>query len=124
MSSEFLSRPVDVAKHGMIYAGAQKNIGPAGNCVAIVRDDLLGKREHSWCPGYCSWKSNADAASMFNTPACFSVYVTGLYLKYTKRKGGLTHWSELADKKSGMIYDIIDGSDGFYKHPVRQSCGC
>lgn len=123
MSSDFCSKPIDVRKHAYIYAGVQKNLGPAGLAVGILRDDFAdGKREMNICPTYTSFKTTADNGSMYNTPACFTLYAVGEYLKYTKKVGGLSYWDELSDKKSRMIYDAIDGSDGFYKCPVDKSC--
>jgi len=124
MSSNFMTKNIECEKHAVIYAGAQKNIGPSGNCVVIVDDKYLGKgAEMGICPTYCSYKAAADAGSMYNTPACYSIYVTGTYLKYTKSKGGVNYWEELCGKKSKMIYDIIDDSDykGFYTNPVEVS---
>jgi phosphoserine aminotransferase len=122
MSSNFCSKAIDVSKHAYIYAGLQKNLGPAGISVGIIRDDFAsGANEQKICPTYCSWKTTAENGSMYNTPACFTLYVMGEYLKYTKKVGGLAHWQELSDKKSGAIYDIIDGSDGFYCCPVEKS---
>jgi len=123
MSSNFCSRPINVRKHAAIYAGVQKNLGPAGMAVNILRDDVCkGENELKICPTYCSWKTAADNDSMYNTPACFTIYVMGEYLKYTKKAGGISYGAELSDKKSSMIYDIIDGSDGFYKCPVDKDC--
>jgi len=123
MSSNFMSRPIEVKKHAAIYAGLQKNVGPAGMAVSIIRDDFAkGTNELKICPTYCSWKTCAENQSMYNTPACFTIYVMGEYLKYTKKIGGIAKWDEIADKKSGMIYDIIDGSDGFYTAPVDKAC--
>jgi len=121
MSSNFVSRPINFSKHAVVYAGVQKNLGPAGMCVNIVNPEFSsGKSELKICPTYCSWKTTADNDSMYNTPACWTIYVMGEYLKYTKKVGGVNHWSELSDKKSGMIYDVIDGSDGFYGGPVEK----
>jgi len=121
MSSNFCSKPVDVSKHAYIYAGIQKNLGPAGISVGIVRDDFAnGTNELKICPTYCSWKTCADNGSMYNTPASFTLYVMGEYLKYTKKVGGLAHWAEMSDKKSGLLYDAIDKSDGFYCCPVAK----
>jgi phosphoserine aminotransferase len=121
MSSNFCSRPIECSKHAYIYAGLQKNLGPAGMSVGIIRPDFAdGSKEMKICPTYCSWKTCADNGSMYNTPACFTWYVMGEYLKYTKRNGGLAKWDELADKKSGLIYGIIDDSDGFYVAPVEK----
>jgi len=123
MSSNFMSKPIEVKKHAAIYAGLQKNVGPAGMAVSIIRDDFAsGVNELKICPTYCSWKTCAENQSMYNTPACFTIYVMGEYLKYTKEVGGISHWDEVSGKKSGMIYDIIEGSDGFYHAPVEKSC--
>merc|ERR1719389_995777 len=123
MSSNFVSKPIDVSKHAYIYAGVQKNLGPAGMSVNILSPEAVtGKNELKICPTYCSWKTTADADSMYNTPACYTIYAMGEYLKYTKKVGGVAHWAEMSDKKSGMIYDTIDGSDGFYGCPVEKSC--
>jgi phosphoserine aminotransferase len=121
MSSNFLSKPVEVSKHSCIYAGLQKNLGPAGTCVSILSPEFAsGKNEMKICPTYCSWKTCADNGSMYNTPPCFTLYVMGEYLKYTKKMGGVTHWAEQSDKKSGMIYKAIEESDGFYSAPVEK----
>jgi phosphoserine aminotransferase len=123
MSSNFCSRPIDVSKHAYIYAGIQKNLGPAGMAVGFVRPDFAGgANELKICPTYCSWKTTIGAESMYNTPACFTIYAMGEYLKYTKKMGGVKHWAEMSDKKSSMLYGTIDGSDGFYKCPVSKSC--
>merc|ERR1719272_758823 len=120
MSSNFVSRKIDVRKHDVIYAGVQKNLGPSGMCVNILSPKFAsGASELKICPTYCSWKTTADAESMYNTPACFTIYAMGEYLKYTKKVGGVAHWDELSDKKSRMIYDAIDGSDSFYACPVE-----
>jgi phosphoserine aminotransferase len=121
MSSDFVSKPIDVRKHAVIYAGVQKNLGPAGMCVSILNPEAAsGKNEMKVCPTYCSWKTTADNESMYNTPPCYTIYAMSEYLKYTKKVGGVAYWSEQSDKKSGMIYDAIDGSDGFYKCPVEK----
>eukprot|EP00971_Amphidinium_carterae_P175685 3482147-Amphidinium_carterae.1 len=123
MSSNFLSKPIDVKKHSVIYAGVQKNAGPAGLAVGIIKDEFCsGKHELKLTPSYLSWKLAADNQSMYNTPACFTIYSMGVYLSYTKKVGGAAHWAEMSEKKSGMIYDIIDGSSGFYVAPVEKSC--
>lgn len=120
-SSSFMTKPIDWEKHACIYAGAQKNIGPAGNTVVIVREDLLGKAL-SECPSAMNWKLYADAGSMYNTPACYPIYMMGLYLKYVKQCGGVAHFDKLNDIKSTMLYEFIDGSGGFYRCPVHPSC--
>jgi len=121
MSSNFLSRPINIKKHAYIYAGVQKNLGPSGMSVGIISPEYAsGASELKICPTYCSWKTTADNESMANTPACFTIYAMGEYLKYTKKVGGAAHWAEQSAKKSGMIYDVIDGSDGFYACPVEK----
>jgi len=121
MSSNFCSRPIDVSKHAYIYAGIQKNLGPAGMSVGFLNPEFAsGKHELKICPTYCSFKTCADNGSMYNTPACFTMYAMGEYLKYTKKVGGLAHWAELSNKKSGLIYDAISDSDGFYKCPIEK----
>jgi len=122
MSSNFMSREIDFSKHAVIYAGAQKNLGPAGNTVVFVDEKFIGKAELPICPTYCSWKTAADAGSMYNTPACFAVYAMGVYLQHTKELGGLAHWEDLARIKSEMLYKAVDSSDGFYTCPVAKSC--
>merc|ERR1719379_1431756 len=113
MSSNFVSKPIEVRKYAVIYAGVQKNLGPAGICANILSPEAAsGANELKICPTYCSWKTTVGADSMYNTPPCYTIYAMGEYLKYTKKVGGVAHWAEMSDKKSGMIYDIIDGSDG------------
>ncbi|CAE7568317.1 serC [Symbiodinium natans] len=122
MSSNFCSKPIEVGKHAYIYAGIQKNLGPAGMAVGFLRPDFAdGSKEMKICPTYCSFKTTGDNGSMYNTPACFTLYVMGEYLKYTKKVGGLSYWAEQSDKKSGLLYGTIDGSDGFYQCPVEKS---
>lgn len=123
MSSDFVSKPIEIRKHACIYAGIQKNLGPSGMAVNIIRKDFAGgAHEAKICPTYMSWKVTAGADSMYNTPPCWSIYVMGLYLKYTKKVGGVAYWAEKSALKSGMIYDTIDGSDGFYTGPVDKDC--
>lgn len=120
-SSNFLSRTIDWSKHGVVYAGAQKNVGPAGSTIVVVREDLLNK-ELPECPTGLSWKTAAGADSMYNTPACYPIYVMGLYLKYVKANGGLAKFDELAAKKSTLLYEALDSSDGYYVAPVSEDC--
>jgi len=123
MSSNFMSRPIDVSKFACIYGGVQKNLGPAGMAFNILSPEFAsGKNELKICPTYCSWKTTADADSMYNTPPCWTLYVMGEYLKYTKKVGGVAYWDEVSDKKARLIYDVIDGSDGFFACPVEKSC--
>jgi phosphoserine aminotransferase len=118
MSSHILSRPVDVAKYGVIYGGAQKNIGPAGLTLVIVRDDLLD-RALSITPSAFHWKEQAEADSMLNTPATYSIYVAGLVFRWLLAQGGLPAIERKNIAKAGLLYDCLDAS-GFYTNPVRR----
>ncbi len=119
LSSTILSRPLDVGRFGVIYAGAQKNIGPAGLVVVIVRDDLLG-RARADTPTVFDWAAMAADGSMLNTPATYSWYVAGLVFQWVKRQGGLAAMEKLNRAKAEKLYGAIDGS-GFYKNPVAKS---
>ncbi len=116
MSSNILSRPMEVEKYGLIYGGAQKNIGPAGLTIVIVRDDLLGKASAT-TPNVFDYQAVAEGESMLNTPACFSWYVSGLVFKWIKSEGGLRAIGERNQRKAAMLYDYIDSQD-FYRNPV------
>ena len=111
-SSSFLSRPVDVSKFGLIYAGAQKNAGPSGLTFVIVRDDLMGQ-VHAACPSVFDYKTVAENESMLNTPPCFSWYVSGLVFKWIKSVGGLNGMAQINRRKSGLLYDYLD-AQSFY----------
>jgi phosphoserine aminotransferase len=119
MSSNILSRPIDVSKYGLIYAGAQKNIGPSGICVVIVRDDLIGKARPG-TPSVWDFKAMADEASMLNTPPTFGFHFAGLVFKWLKKQGGLQAMEERNRTKAHKLYDFIEGS-GFYKSPVAKN---
>ena len=116
MSSHILSRPVDVSKFGLIYAGAQKNIGPAGLTIVIVRDDLIGQTTPG-TPMMFDYKVQAENESMLNTPPTYAVYVAGLTFQWLKRGGGLAAMEQKNIAKAKLIYDLIDGGD-FYRSPV------
>ncbi len=118
MSSHILSRPVDVSRYGLIYAGAQKNIGPAGLAIVIVRDDLLGQTLPG-TPMMLDYKIQADNESMLNTPPTYSVYIAGLTFQWLKRGGGLAAMEKQNIAKAKLIYDLIDASD-FYRSPVAK----
>ncbi|MFV2061569.1 MAG: 3-phosphoserine/phosphohydroxythreonine transaminase [Gammaproteobacteria bacterium] len=120
MSSTILSRPIDVSKYGIIYAGAQKNIGPAGLTVVIVRDDLIGIAADK-TPSIFNYKNLADNDSMLNTPPTFAWYLAGLVFDWLKSNGGLSAIAEVNKRKSGKLYNAIDNSD-FYNSPVAQEC--
>ncbi|WP_252179752.1 3-phosphoserine/phosphohydroxythreonine transaminase [Endozoicomonas sp. 4G] len=116
MSSTILSGPMDVSRFGVIYAGAQKNIGPAGLTVVIVRDDLLD-RGHSSCPAVFDYRLQADKDSMYNTPPTFAWYLAGLVFEWLKEQGGLAVIDQVNARKSGKLYGVIDES-GFYHNRV------
>jgi len=120
MSSTILSRPIDVAKFGLIYAGAQKNLGPAGLVVVIVREDLTG-RARPGTPSVWDYKAMADEGSMLNTPPTFAWYVAALVLRWVKAQGGLGVMAERNRAKAQRLYDAIDDS-GFYTNPVARTC--
>ena len=120
MSSTILSRPIDVSKFGVIYAGAQKNIGPAGLTVVIVRNDLLS-RARSSIPNLLKYSVYAESDSMSNTPPVFAWYVAGLVFEYLKQQGGLAAMAEINERKSAKLYAAIDNS-GFYSNPVKDDC--
>jgi phosphoserine aminotransferase len=116
-SSHILSRPLDVSRFGLIYAGAQKNIGPAGLTIVIVREDLTGKAAKG-TPSVMDYLQQAAADSMLNTPATYSIYIAGLVFKWLKAQGGLAEMEKRNVAKAKLLYDVIDGS-GFYRNPVR-----
>jgi phosphoserine aminotransferase len=118
MSSHILSRPLDVSKYGLIYAGAQKNIGPAGLVLVIVREDLIGQATQE-TPTVLDYKKMADADSMVNTPPTFSVYLAGLTFQWLLERGGLAGIEQANIRKSKMLYDYIDSQD-FYGNPVAR----
>jgi phosphoserine aminotransferase len=115
-SSHILSRPMDVAEFGLIYAGAQKNIGPAGLTIVIVREDLIGHARPG-TPSVMDYKLQADADSMLNTPPTYSIYVAGLVFKWLKALGGLAEMEKRNIAKAQLLYDAIDAS-GLYRNPV------
>ncbi|XP_037092256.1 probable phosphoserine aminotransferase [Pollicipes pollicipes] len=117
MSSNILTRPVDVSKFGVIFAGAQKNMGPAGTTVVIVRDDLLS-RGLKMCPSVLSYSAMAKAGSLLNTPPCFNIYVTGKVLEWVEEQGGVSEMTLRSDIKSKLVYNTADSSDEFYLAPV------
>jgi phosphoserine aminotransferase len=120
MSSTILSRPIDVSQYGVIYAGAQKNIGPAGITLVIVRNDLLEPAREN-LPHLLLWKSYAESDSMTNTPPTFAWYVADLIFQHLLSKGGLDAMAAINQRKSQKLYAAIDASD-FYSNPVRVDC--
>ncbi|MBD8145560.1 3-phosphoserine/phosphohydroxythreonine transaminase [Pantoea agglomerans] len=115
-SSTILSRPIDVSRYGVIYAGAQKNVGPAGLTLVVVREDLLGQA-HASVPSILDYKVLADNDSMFNTPPTFAWYLSGLVFKWLKEKGGVAEIDRINQAKSDLLYGVIDHS-GFYRNDV------
>jgi phosphoserine aminotransferase len=120
MSSTILSRPINVDDYGVIYAGAQKNIGPAGLTIAIVRKELLGQARDV-CPAMLNWQIAADNGSMYNTPPTFALYLAGLVFAWLEEQGGLTAIEAVNRRKAEKLYAAIDGSD-FYANPVDLAC--
>jgi len=119
MSSNILSRPVDVSKYGLIYAGAQKNIGPAGLTIVIVREDLVGKAQPA-PSAMLDYKTHVDAGSMYNTPPTYAIYIAGLVFQWLKRNGGVAAMEKKNIEKAKLLYDYLD-STTFYRNPVRKS---
>jgi len=113
MSSDILSRPIDVSQFGMIYAGAQKNLGPSGVTIVIVRDDLIAESPKT-IPAMFRYDTHSKANSLYNTPPSFAVYMVGLTLKWIKEKGGVAELAKINEAKTKLIYDVIDESNGFY----------
>ena len=118
MSSDILSRPMDIKPFGLIFAGAQKNMGPAGATVVIIRDDLLDRTPDN-VPTMFRYKTHADKGSMFNTPPCFAIYAIGLVLKWLKKMGGVAEIEKINREKAALLYDAIDKTD-FFKGHARQ----
>ena len=120
MSSHILSRAVDVSKYGVIFAGAQKNIGPAGLTLAIVREDLLDCALPI-CPGVFNWRAVADADSMLNTPPTYAIYIAGLVFAHLKRLGGVAAMEQTNIEKARLLYAALDADD-FYRNRVAPEC--
>ena len=121
MSSHILSRPVNVEKFGLIYAGAQKNIGPSGLTLVVVHRDLLGMAPLN-IPTVMDYAVMAENGSMLNTPPTFGIYVAGLVFQWLKRQGGLPGIAAVNAEKARILYSAIDDSDGFYTNPVDPDC--
>ena len=114
ISSCFLSEPVDVAKYGILYGGVQKNIGPAGMVIAIVREDLITEDVLPGTPTMLTYKTHADAESLYNTPNCYCIYMCGKVFKWLKNMGGLEAMKERNEKKAAILYDFLDQSKMFH----------
>lgn len=120
MSSDILSRPIDVSKYGLIYAGAQKNMAPAGLTVVIIKKELAGK-EQSATPKILSYAQMIKSDSMLNTPPCWCIYMLGLNLKWILREGGLEGMQQLRAERAGLVYDVLDASDFYIPHAQKDS---
>lgn len=120
MSSNILSRPMDVSRYGLIFGGAQKNIGPAGLTFVIVRDDLLGKA-HQDCPSAFDYRLVAENNSMYNTPPTYAIYIAGLVFQWLRAQGGLEAIAERNAAKASLLYETIDQSD-FYENRIDVEC--
>ncbi len=120
MSSNIMSRPIDISKYGLIYAGAQKNIGPAGLTIVIVREDLIGE-VLTGTPTMLDYKTHSENDSMYNTPPTYGIYIAGLVFQMLKRKGGIATMEKTNITKANLVYSAIDASNGFYHCPVATS---
>ncbi|MFC4386266.1 3-phosphoserine/phosphohydroxythreonine transaminase [Gracilibacillus marinus] len=118
MSSNILSEDIDVSKFGIIYAGAQKNIGPAGLTVVIIREDLIGNAKDI-CPTMLDYKTHSDSGSLYNTPPTYGIYMAKLVFEWIKELGGIKAIQKQNEEKAALLYDFIDQSD-FYSSPVRE----
>lgn len=112
MSSSILSKPINVSDYALIYAGAQKNMGPSGMTLVIVREDLVGDAQ-ACCPILMQYKVQVENGSMYNTPPCYAIYIAGLVYQWLLSIGGLTEMQKINEKKAGMLYDYLDGSKLF-----------
>jgi len=122
MSSDFLSRPVDVSRYSMIYAGAQKNVGPAGLTLALIKEDLLPRTPEKM-PAIFKYSTHVDGDSRYNTPPVFGIYVAGLVFKWLLETYGTLEKVEEANRaKAGLVYDVIEDSGGFYKAHAEADC--
>ena len=119
-SSDMYSKPIDVSKFGLIYAGAQKNLGPSGVTVVIIREDLLS-RSADTLPTMLSYKTHADNGSMYNTPPAFGIYILGLVLKWMKGIGGLEAIGKINARKGKTLYDELDRTDFWRPHAEKES---
>lgn len=120
MSSDILSEPVDVTKYGLIFAGAQKNIGPAGVVIVIIREDLITEDVLSGTPTMLKYKTHADNDSLYNTPPAYGIYICGKVFKWIKQKGGLEAMKKLNEEKAAILYDYLDSSSLFKGTVVKK----
>jgi len=120
VSSCFLSEPVDVTKYGVIYGGVQKNVGPAGVVIVIIREDLITEDVLPGTPTMLRYKTHADNHSLYNTPPCYGIYICGKVFQWLKKKGGLTAMKEQNEKKAKILYDFLDQSELFKGTVVKK----
>ena len=120
VSSCFLSEPMDVTKYGVVYGGVQKNIGPAGVVIAIIREDLITDDVLPGTPTMLKWKTQADADSLYNTPPCYNIHICGKVFKWIKKMGGLSAMKEHNEKKAKILYDFLDESKLFMGTVVKE----
>ena len=120
VSSCFLSEPMDVTKYGIVYGGVQKNIGPAGMVISIIRQDLITDDVLPGTPTMMKFKTQADAGSLYNTPNCWCMYVCGKVFKWLKKMGGLAAMKERNEKKAKLLYDFLDSSSLFHGTVVKE----
>jgi len=121
MSSDIFSRPINAERFSMIYAGAQKNLGPSGLTLVALRDDFLAQaRPKEELPTMLSYRTHEEHNSLYNTPPCFSVYMFDLTLRWLEKAGGLEAMAKINEEKSGLVYGTIDSSGGFYRCPVER----
>lgn len=118
VSSMLLSQPHDIGRYGVMYGGVQKNVGPAGLVIAVIREDLIPQDDIALCPTMLAWKTQADAGSLYNTPNCWAIYVCGKVFKWLMRKGGLAAIRECNETKARILYDFLDESE-LFKGTVR-----
>ena len=118
-SSCFLSEPMDISAYGMVYAGVQKNVGPAGTQIVIIREDLLTDEVLPGTPTMMKYKVHADNDSLYNTPPCYGIYICGKVFKWLRKNGGLEAMKEINEKKAGILYDFLDESE-LFKGTVRK----
>ncbi len=114
ISSSFLSEPMDVSKYGMLFGGIQKNLGPAGLVIAIIRKDLISDTVLPWTPTMLRYKTHADKKSLYNTPPTYNIYIVGKVIKWIQALGGLEKMKEINEKKAAVLYDFLDRSKLFY----------
>ncbi len=120
VSSCFLSEPHDVTKYAMLYGGVQKNVGPAGVVIAIIREDLITEDVFPGTPTMLQYKTHADANSLYNTPPCYGIYICGKVFKWLKKQGGLEAMKEINEKKAKILYDYLDESKMFKGTVVKE----